>query len=169
MSRIEINTELGLIKLNLRPDASPTTCQYIKKCVQQGLYNGTTFYRSDFVIQCGLHGSSNKENPNGDLKVNETNSNIKITNKRGTAAIAHFDVPDNGNTEFFINIKNNSHLDNVYGGYCVFAQVDDKDKASWATIEAIADAIANQEKPTIRIDTVKIAGVPPNFLGIGTF
>ena len=47
----------------------------------------------------------------------------RIPNTRGGVAIAHWDVPDNGNSEFFINLKTNSHLDQAYGGYCVFAEV----------------------------------------------
>ena len=74
------------------------TAEYIAKCVSAGLYNGTSFYRSDFVIQCGLYGSG-KSNPYGDLPKNETFTGARVNNTRGTAAIAHFDVPDNGNTE----------------------------------------------------------------------
>jgi len=59
-------------------------------------------------------------------------------------------VPDNGNSEFFINLKDNLHLDTVYGGYCVFAEVDPRDATSWATINAIAAAIPKGVKPKIR-------------------
>ena len=48
-------------------------------------------------------------------------------------------MPDNGNSEFFINLQTNAHLDNVYGGYCVFAEV--ADDASFATVDKIAAAI----------------------------
>ena len=51
MSSLVIKTSLGNIKLTLRPDAAPVTVEYISKCVKQGLYDSTTFYRSDFVIQ----------------------------------------------------------------------------------------------------------------------
>jgi cyclophilin family peptidyl-prolyl cis-trans isomerase len=59
-------------------------------------------------------------NPYGDLKVNETHKAPKLTNGRGTCAIAHWDVPDCGNTEFFINLKHNSHLDDAYGVRAIF-------------------------------------------------
>ena len=55
MSSLVIKTSLGNIKLNLRPDAAPVTTAYISKCVKQGLYDSTTFYRSDFVIQVVLN------------------------------------------------------------------------------------------------------------------
>ena len=112
-------------------------------------YNDTCFYRSDFLVQCGLHGTS-KKHPKGDLPTNETHAPglQTISNTRGTASIAHFDVPDNGSTEFFINLKHNAHLDTVYGGYCVFAQVESPE--SFAVVDAIASAIANKgTKPKI--------------------
>lgn len=118
MSTLVISTACGEIKLALRPDAAPETVKYISKLVSDGVYNGCTFYRSDFVIQCGLHPH---KCPVENLKVNETPLHTKISNTRGTAAIAHWDVPDCGNSEFFINLGSNAHLDSAYGGYCVFA------------------------------------------------
>ena len=155
-SSLSDETALASNTLTFSPDAQPETYDYIAKCAASGLYNGTTFYRSDFVIQCGLYGSE-KQNPFGDLQVNETKSGAKISNVRGTAAIAHFDVPDNGNTEFFINLQSSPHLDDVYGVYCVFAEVAASDQASWATVDAIADAIANKGQQVVRIENMTVA------------
>merc|ERR1712086_671458 len=96
-----------------------------------------TFYRSDFVIQCGLHGSNTK--PPGNISKNETKDAVFVSNTRGTCSIAHWDVPDNGNTEFFINLQANTHLDDAYGGYCVFAEAE---SSSDPVIEKIAQHIA---------------------------
>ena len=101
---------------------------------------------------------SGKVNPHGDLPVNETFSGVQISNTRGTAAIAHFDVPDNGNTEFFINLKANTHLDSVYGGYCVFAEVESSDMESWQTVDAIADAIVNKGQKSVQINSMVVTG-----------
>ena len=94
------------------------------------------FYRSDFVIQCGLQTPDGRSvpNPYDDLSVNESQSpaNKAVGNKRGTAAVAHWDVPDCGNSEFFINLSDNMHLNDAYGGYCVFAEV--ADDATWTAI-----------------------------------
>lgn len=114
MSILVIETEVGNLCLALRPDAAPTTCAYISELVKIQLYDGMKFYRSDFVIQMGLHGSG-RSVPNGDLKVNETHQFERVSNTRGTAAIAHWDVPDCGNAEFFINLQANTHLDDAYG------------------------------------------------------
>ena len=110
-----LDTAEGVITLQLRPDAAPETVKYILKCVASKLYDGKEFYRSDFVIQFGLHGSG-VECPHGNLHVNETELGPRLSNTRGTCSIAHWDVPDCGNTEAFINLKENAHLDSAYGG-----------------------------------------------------
>lgn len=101
------------------------------------------------MIQCGLHGSS-VSHSFGNISCNETRTGKFVSNQRGTAAVAHWDVPDCGNTEFFINLQNNSHLDEAYGGYCVFAQVGDE--ASFATVDRIAAAVkGGSNTPITRI------------------
>ena len=151
-----LRTELGDISLRFRHDAAPKTCQYYIHAFQHGLFNSghANFYRSDFVIQCGLHGSS-LTHPSGDLPANETAQNVFVTNGPGTAAVAHWDVPDCGNTEFFINLGENKHLDSAYGGYCVFAEVRPKteDPGSWRVVESIRDRI-KQQGGMVRIDGV---------------
>lgn len=107
---LRLTTELGVINLALRPDIAPLTVAHLTKLISHNLFDGTSFYRSDFVIQCGLHGSG-KANPFPALSVNESG---KVSNTRGTASVAHWDVPDCGNSEFFINLSNNAHLDAAY-------------------------------------------------------
>ena len=152
---LRIETEAGAITLRLRTDAAPETCKYILQCVGSGLYNGRSFYRSDFVIQFGLHGSS-VENPHGDLSVNETHAHVKLSNRRGTCSVAHRDVPDCGNTECFINLGDNAHLDEAYGGYCVFAEVAMDDAVSFATVDKIAAMVKSGQNT--RIDRIVQAG-----------
>ena len=55
MSALRITTELGAITLVLRPEAAPTTVAHVVKLVTHKLFDATSFYRSDFVIQFGLH------------------------------------------------------------------------------------------------------------------
>ena len=150
-SGFTIQTELGNIVMKFRPDAAPQTVDYYFKTINSGVFSASTFYRSDFVIQCGLHGTG-REPPLGNLTVNETSSGPKVSNTRGTAAVAHWDVPDCGNTEFFINLQTNAHLDDAYGGYCVFAEV--ADQASFGVVDSIATAIKN-DKPTVAIGSIR--------------
>ena len=50
--------------------------------------------------------------------------------------------------------QENPHLDTAYGGYCVFAQVQEGDAASYATVDAIAAAIKGQG--SVRINSVTV-------------
>ena len=147
------------ITIELLPNAAPETVKHAINLVQAGLFNNgnCSFYRSDFVIQFGLHGS-NVKNPYQDLKVNETPMYEKISNTRGTISVAHFDVPDNGNSEYFINLGENKHLDSVYGGYCVFGKINPNDTQSFHTVDYIATKIkqggSTTKVPIERIDFV---------------
>ncbi len=149
MSKLVLTTPLGAITLALRADVAPATVKHVAALVSSGvLSGGAAFYRSDFVIQMGLHGSG-RASPLPDLAVNEATRAGALSNKRGAMAVAHWDVPDAGNSEFFISLKDNAHLDAAYGGYCVFATVAPADAASWATIDAIAKAIPAGAKPLV--------------------
>jgi cyclophilin family peptidyl-prolyl cis-trans isomerase len=145
MSSLVLTTALGKIRLQLLPEVAPLTVAHITELARRGIYDGASFYRSDFVIQCGLHVTSIR-NPLPALSVNESGP---VSNERGTAAVAHWDVPDCGNSEWFINLQDSPHLDKAYGGYCVFARVAADDAASWATVSAIAKAVPGGSKPAI--------------------
>ncbi|KAJ1470206.1 hypothetical protein T484DRAFT_1848670 [Baffinella frigidus] len=99
----------------------------------------------------GLYGTDRSHNF-GDLPVNEAATGVVLSNTKGTVSIAHHDVPDNGNTEFFINLGSNDHLDTAYGGYCVFAQV--ADDSSMAVCEKIAAEVKGGTQTLIHSVTV---------------
>jgi cyclophilin family peptidyl-prolyl cis-trans isomerase len=61
-------------------------------------------------------------------------------------------VPDCGNTEFFINLQTNAHLDEAYGGYCVFAEAEGDE--SDCVINAVAAAVKAQGKIAINSVTL---------------
>ena len=144
-----LRTPLGALRLRLHTDAAPATVAHMVALARSGsLAAGGSFYRSDFVIQCGLHGSGVAA-PGAPLSVNESGRPGARSNSRGAAAVAHWDVPDCGNTEFFVSLKDNPHLDRAYGGYCVFGSIAAEDAESWATADAIAAAVLRKEKPRI--------------------
>ena len=96
-----LTTSRGPITLRLRPDVAPVTAAHFAELVRLRAFDNTSFYRSDFVIQCGLHGTE-RQSPLPDLRVNESKAPGALSNTRGTVAMAHWDVPDNGNSECFI-------------------------------------------------------------------
>ena len=158
--RLVLDTSLGAISLDLLSAAAPLTVNHIKALVSANLYDNCCFYRSDFVIQCGLQTPDGRSvpNPYDDLSVNESQSpaNKAVGNKRGTAAVAHWDVPDCGNSEFFINLSDNMHLNDAYGGYCVFAQIQEEDNESWETVDRIANVIKNDPQQRPRIHHIQV-------------
>jgi cyclophilin family peptidyl-prolyl cis-trans isomerase len=114
-------------------------------------YAGCCFYRSDFVIQCGLQKSDGSSSANAPaIAVNESKTGASLSNSRGTCAFGHWDVPDNGSSDWFINLQANPHLDAAYGGYAVFAEVEAGDEVSFQTMDAIQAAILAGGKPLIR-------------------
>ena len=153
MSSIVLNSAQGRIVLRLRPEVAPVTCAHVTRLIAAGLLDNSTFYRSDFVIQFGLHGTK-ISSPFPPLNVNESQAPGHLSNTRGAVAVAHWDVPDCGNTEFFISLKENSHLDTAYGGYCVFAVVNADDAESWKTVDLVAAAVARGDK--IKVEKVSI-------------
>ena len=150
-----IITNIGSIRLKFLHNAAPQTITHVAKLISTGLFSTgqSTFYRSDFVIQTGLYGT-NVQNPVPDLPVNETALHDRVTNDRGAMAIAHFDVPDNGNSEMFISLQHNEHLDSAYGGYCVFARVEDDE--SFAVVDEIAKVVKGKGKVTVSEVTLSL-------------
>jgi peptidyl-prolyl cis-trans isomerase B (cyclophilin B) len=154
MSTIVLETSEGDILMHLLGDKAPATVKHVTAAVASGIFDGCTFYRSDFVVQFGLHGTGKSVTPA--LKVNESTLPGAKSNKKGAVAVAHWDVPDNGSSEFFISLGDNEHLDSAYGGYCVFAEVRLDDERSWATIDAIAKKIASKKVASIKINRIQL-------------
>jgi cyclophilin family peptidyl-prolyl cis-trans isomerase len=95
--------------------------------------------------------------------VNETALHQRISNIRGTVAIAHSDA-DNGNGEFFINLQSNPEFDTECGGFCVFAEV--VEEASFRIVDSIASALLHGPSVPIKRMTVD-TGVIYRWVGGG--
>lgn len=149
---IRVSTELGDIRLDICEKEAPITALHFLKLIKDQLYDGACFYRSDFVIQGGLRTPKGEriDNPYDDIAKNEASLPGALSNKRGTVSVGHWDVPDNGNSEFFINLKDNPHLDKAYGGYAIWARVSDDESLN------VVDSIA---KALVKTKAVKIKSV----------
>ena len=132
--KVTITTSLGVIQLELEPDATPKTVENFLKYVRKGQYDGTVFHRvkpsGPGIIQGGGHLP--------DLSKKATDSPIKceadlakaagLKNLKGTIAMARESLPDSAKAQFYINVKDNPDLDFkarnlVEFGYCVFGRV----------------------------------------------
>ncbi|NQV70381.1 MAG: peptidylprolyl isomerase [Pseudohongiella sp.] len=124
---VQVNTSLGNFLVELLDSATPGTVNNFLNYVNSGRYNGTVIHRSvpDFVVQGGW------------LTFNEAAQNLDpipldpnivnepgISNTRGTIAMAKVDGdPDSANSQWFINLVDNTGLDSVNGGFTVFGRV----------------------------------------------
>ncbi len=118
-------TNHGTIYLSIEVERAPITAANFLNYVNSGFYNGTIFHRviADFMVQGGGLLS--------DLAPQETNAPIAneshngLSNVRGAIAMARTQDPHSATSQFFINLRDNSHL-NKRGeqhGYTVFGHV----------------------------------------------
>jgi len=145
-----LETSMGNITIELRTDMPITTGNF-KNLVQQGVYDGTIFHRviADFMIQGGdpTTGSwSGGTVSNIQDEYSENADNNKHV--RGTIAMAKTSNPttgqpieDSGSSQFFINVKYSSHLDN---SYTVFGEVVD----GMDVVDRISEVSTDGDPPT---------------------
>lgn len=128
MSNVKLTTNLGDIEIELFDKAAPKTVANFLEYVKSGFYEKTIFHRviSGFMVQGG--GFTTKfEQKKGNANI-ENEATNKISNKRGTLAMARTPDPHSASSQFFINLVNNDFLDfqaptqNGFG-YCVFGSV----------------------------------------------
>ena len=117
-----IKTNMGEITVELDPEKAPITVENFLKYVDEGFYDGLVFHRviDGFMIQGG--GMSK------DMREKDTHAPIelevdKISNVRGTIAMARTNNPNSATSQFFINLADNKPLDTGGGGYAAFGKV----------------------------------------------
>jgi peptidyl-prolyl cis-trans isomerase B (cyclophilin B) len=125
---IIIDTSMGVIEVELWPEASPKTVENFLGYVDQSFFDGTIFHRvmPGFMIQGGGFAPDMSQKPVGQPVENEAQASVG--NDRGTIAMARTSDPHSATAQFFINHTDNPNLDhssktpNGYG-YCVFGKV----------------------------------------------
>jgi peptidyl-prolyl cis-trans isomerase B (cyclophilin B) len=129
-----ITTSMGVIQVELEPDATPKTVENFLKYVRKGQYDGTIFHRvkpsGPGMIQGGGHLPDLTKKPtDGSIKCEADLAKAAgLKNGRGTIAMARESLPDSAKAQFFINVKDNPDLNfkarNLTEfGYCVFGKV----------------------------------------------
>ena len=125
---VQINTNLGAMKLELYPDKAPATVDNFLTYVRNGFYDGTIFHRvvPDFVIQGGgFTKAMTKKETRAPIENEASNG---LLNLRGTICMARTNDPHSATSQFFINTKDNPPLDfrdrSLSGwGYAVFGKI----------------------------------------------
>lgn len=123
---VVISTSMGDITVKLNAEKAPVTTENFLKYVDKKHFDGTIFHRviKDFMIQGGGFTADMKEKETMAPIKNEANN--KLSNKRGTIAMARTNDINSATAQFFINVENNERLDyksDSQYGYAVFGEV----------------------------------------------
>lgn len=135
-SVVRFDTVVGSFDIELFDDEAPLHVANFLEYVESGDYNNSVVHRnarsndgSPFVVQGGLStfAGTPVTDPN-DLPTITTRGTVTnepgISNTRGTLALARVGGQVNsGTSQWFINLDDNSALDNVDEGFTVFGEV----------------------------------------------
>ena len=112
------------IKLRLRPDCAPISCENFEKLVNQGFYNGLTFHRviSGFMIQGGCPDGTGMGGPGWSIKGEFASNGVEnpLKHTRGVLSMARSQMPNSAGSQFFIMHADAPYLD---GNYAAFGEV----------------------------------------------
>ena len=119
---VEIVTSLGPLTIELWPGKSPQTVDNFLTLVDDGFFEGTIFHRviPNFMIQAGGYDTALNYRDPPRTVANESANGMQ--NARWTIAMARHADPHSADSQFFINMNDNKHLDAEPGkpGYTVF-------------------------------------------------
>ena len=113
-----LETNKGVIEIELYDDAMPITAGNFMKLVREGFYDGIKFHRviDGFMIQGGDPNTKTDEvltygrGGPGYANPDEHIDGEKLSNVRGTISMAN-SGPNSGGSQFFINLVDNTNLD----------------------------------------------------------
>ena len=127
-TRVIIETSKGTMEADLFEDKAPKTVANFLRYVDEKFYDGTIFHRviQGFMIQGGGFTPDMEQKPTHEPVVNEARN--RVSNERGTLAMARTQVVDSATCQFFVNHADNAFLDfrspDPQGyGYCVFGKL----------------------------------------------
>ena len=125
--RVEINTSMGQIVVQLEPGRAPITVKNFLRYVNEGYYTDTIFHRviSGFMIQGGGFTEKMDQKPAHDPIPLEARGGLR--NDRYTIAMARTSYPHSATSQFYTNVNDNSFLNADEAqdghGYAVFGRV----------------------------------------------
>ena len=154
--KVRLATSQGDIVVELDKDKAPKTVENFIGYVKAGHYDGTIFHRviENFMIQGGGMKADMSEKPTRAPIVLESRNGL--ANQRGTLAMARTMDPNSASAQFFINLKDNSFLDQANSrdgnGYAVFGKVvSGMDVVDKIKSVPVADKGGHQNVPTMPV------------------
>ena len=137
---VTIQTNQGVIKVELYPDVAPNTVNNFISLAQKGFYNGTIFHRviPGFMIQGGDPQGTGMGGPGygipGEFAMNGFENSLKHTT--GVISMARSQRPNSAGSQFFIMVADAPHLD---GQYAAFGKVIQGQEVADAIVSAPRD------------------------------
>lgn len=145
---VVLETTKGRIVMQLDREKAPITVAHIVRHLEIGFYDSLTFYRvrPGFMIQAGSFTADLRRRSSSAKPImNEADNGL--SNLRGTVAMARTEYIHSAETDFFINLVDNTKLDfGVYPdgwGYAVFGRVIE----GMDVVDAIAAVPARPRRP----------------------
>lgn len=132
------------IVIELEPSTAPNTVANFISLVKKGFYNGLIFHRvvPDFMIQGGDPSGNGTGGPGYSIEGEFSSNGFKndLKHERGVISMARSNDPNSAGSQFFIMVKDASHLD---GEYASFGKVIE----GMETVDAIVAAERDGERP----------------------
>lgn len=142
------------ITIELDADAAPITVQNFCELVNQGFYNGLTFYRivPNFCLQGGSSNNSaavvddGLSKIKGEFSANGVSNPLADSFEKGTVAMAR-STEDSATSTFFVTLGSDANVSaSLNGKYAAFGKIDEK---GMETIDKIvADYSGSVDNPS---------------------
>ena len=159
---VTVNTSSGAFVVELFEAQAPITTANFLKYVNANFYSDTLFHRviKNFVIQGGGYTLAGLKSGLAPISLE---SQVGLSNMRGTIAMARTNAADSAASQFYINVLDNTELDYqspTSPGYAVFGTViagmSIVDAISKAPVTSIANSgLTSFPYPFITITSVK--------------
>ena len=163
--QVEIATSMGTLTVELWPEKAPLTVDNFLSLVDDGFYAGTVFHRviPNFMIQAGGYDVDLAYREPPRTVVNESANGAM--NVRWTIAMARHSDPDSADSQFFINVADNAHLDAAPDkpGYTVFgtliAGFEIAEDIELAETQPVGSKISVPLEPIVILSTRRVSAV----------
>ena len=163
--QVEIATSMGTLTVELWPEKAPLTVDNFLKLVDDGFYDGTIFHRviPNFMIQAGGYDVDLAYREPPRTVVNESANGAP--NARWTIAMARHADPNSADSQFFINVNDNVHLDATPDkpGYTVFGTLiaghEIAEDIELTDTGPVGDKISVPLEPVLILSTRRVSAV----------
>lgn len=167
---VRVTTSMGAFVIELDSARAPLSVQNFVRYVSEGFYTNTLFHRvvGNFVAQAGGYDAGTlKLKATHEYVVNESGNGLQ--NKRGTVGMARAGGAHTANSQFYVNIADNTDLDPLptRWGYAVFGRViegmDVIDKMGVVATGSVGELKSDAPlKPIVieKVEALGLAGTP---------